>query len=79
MSSNILEKLFNGSFTVPLYPFEDVYLTGMLRQKVNLKLTQVDNLQLLSVPNMEELRNMIAGHSIFSLTSFQQYWVHFTH
>jgi hypothetical protein len=56
LSVNIVPRLYEASFSVPLFPFEDLYLTGLVGHQ-NLKMTMSD------IPGittrMEEVKQML--------------------
>jgi hypothetical protein len=64
LSENILEVLFSASFSKPLFPFEDVYITGTLREAVNLTLSNIFGLDLVTIPNLKNLNSNLAAHPI---------------
>lgn len=45
LSGNVAKRLYETSFTVPLYPFEDVYIVGMIAyDRLNLEISNMTGL-----------------------------------
>lgn len=70
LSGNVVKSIYEASFNVPIYPFEDVYIVGLIAyDRLNLYISNVDGMMLdrsglCNIKNRWKLARMVALHPV---------------
>lgn len=75
MSGNVVKRIYEASFSVPIYPFEDVYVVGMVAyHKLHLQISDIDEMRLDAryfklLKDRKQTEEMVAMHPVDSPTA----------